>query len=411
MPNLPFRSLAGHLIRNTLGLSLCCMVAVFVVQAAIMLQHHRAEFGHLADEVAKTSVPLLSVSLWDIEPRAVQQQVDVIAERPQLGYVLLQVGTGQTFEAGDASLRGKPGSLRVPIPAPQGSSIIGELQLWGNPHFVVTEMLHTAWTVMAGYGIFTLLICGLIATMLRRELQMPLQRLAEFASELTPQTLTQPLSLDRPRRASLDEIDLVADGFSKLQNGLRQHIANLDQMVAERTQQLEALAEANHQLSITDPLTGCFNRRTLEPRLQEEIGRAQRYQRPFSVICLDLDHFKQINDQHGHPAGDAVLRATAEHLRQSTRFRLDWVVRLGGEEFLVVLPETVLATALQNAERLRQLLQAEPLWFEGQRIDTTASFGVAQWQPEQSATELVQQADALLYEAKAAGRNRVFPAA
>ncbi|MEO5795119.1 MAG: diguanylate cyclase [Rhodoferax sp.] len=411
MPNLPFRSLAGHLIRNTLGLSLCCMVAVFVVQAAIMLQHHRAEFGNLADEVAKTSVPLLSFSLWDIEPRAVQKQVELIAQRPQIGYVLLQAGTGQTFEAGDARLRGQPGSLRVPIPAPQGRSVVGELQLWGNPHFVVNEMLRTAWTVLAGYGIFTLLICGLIATMLRRELQMPLQRLAEFARELTPQTLTQPLALDRPRRASLDEIDQVADGFSKLQNGLRQHIANLDQMVAERTQQLEALVEANHQLSITDPLTGCFNRRTLEPRLQDEIERAHRYQRPFSVICLDLDHFKKINDQYGHPAGDAVLRATAEHLRNATRFRLDWTVRMGGEEFLVVLPETVLATARQNAERLRQLLQAEPVWFEGQRIGLTASFGVAQWQPEQSASDLVQQADALLYQAKAAGRNRVFPEA
>ncbi|MDR7378377.1 diguanylate cyclase (GGDEF)-like protein [Rhodoferax ferrireducens] len=409
MPNLPFRSLAGHLIRRTLGLALCCMVAVFVVQVGIMLQHQRKEFERLADEIAKTSVPLLSVSLWDIELRAVQQQVAMMAERPEVGYVMLTVGTGQQFQAGNAALQPESSSLRIAIPAPQGKSVIAELRLWPNPQFAIDEMVHTAWTVLAGYGVFTVLICSLIAYLLRRELQIPLQRLAQFASELTPQTLVQPLALDRPRRIHTDEIDLVAHGFSKLQNGLRTHIANLDKMVAERTQQLEALAEANHVLSITDPLTGCFNRRTLEPRLLEEIERAHRYQRPFSVICLDLDHFKQINDSYGHAAGDAVLCATADHLRNATRFRLDWTVRLGGEEFLIVLPETVLATALQNAERLRQLLQAEPVWFEGQRIDLTASFGVAQWQYDQASAELVQLADSLLYQAKAAGRNCIFP--
>ena len=164
-------------------------------------------------------------------------------------------------------------------------------------------------------------------------------------------------------------------------------------------------------LSITDPLTGCLNRRTLEPRLLEEIERAQRYQRPFSVICLDLDHFKRINDRYGHAGGDAVLCATAEHLRRDTRARLDWMVRLGGEEFLLVQPETVLATALRNAERLRELLETTPVLFEGQQIALTASFGVAQWQPEQGTSDLLQQADALLYQAKTAGRNRVYPQA
>lgn len=411
MPNHPFRSLAGHLIRRTLGLALCCMAAVFVVQAGIMLQHHRKEFDRLAGEIAKTSVPLLSVSLWDIEPRAVQQQVAMVAERPQVGFVVLTVGTGQQFQAGDAALKSEANSLRIAIPAPQSQDVIAELRLWPNPQFVVDEMVRTAWSVLAGYGAFTVLICGLIAYLLRRELQIPLQRLAQFASELTPQTLVQPLALDRPQRVHSDEIDLVADGFSKLQNGLRAHIVNLDKMVAERTQQLEALAAANHMLSITDPLTGCYNRRALDSRMLEEIERAHRYQRPFSVICLDLDHFKQINDRYGHAAGDAVLCATADHLRSATRFRLDWTVRLGGEEFLVVLPETVLATALQNAERLRLLLQAEPVWFEGQRIDLTASFGVAQWQHDLASADLVQQADNLLYQAKAAGRNRIFPQA
>jgi two-component system cell cycle response regulator len=411
MPHPPFRPLAGHLIRSTLGLALCCMVGVFGVQSALMVRQHRADFQRLVDDIAKTSVPLLAVSLWDIEPRTVQQQLDLMAERPQVGYVLLMSGTGRKFEAGNVQLRQEADSRRIPIAAPQGSAELGELLLWGNPAFEVEQLFRTAWTVLAGYGLFTVLVCSLIASMLRRELQIPLQRLARFASELTPQTLVQPLVLDRPVRARSDEIDQVAEGFSTLQNGLRAHIADLDRMVAERTQQLEALAQANHLLSITDPLTGCLNRRTLEPRLLEEIERAQRYQRPFSVICLDLDHFKRINDRYGHAGGDAVLCATAEHLRRDTRARLDWMVRLGGEEFLLVQPETVLATALRNAERLRELLETTPVLFEGQQIALTASFGVAQWQPDQGTSDLLQQADALLYQAKTAGRNRVYPQA
>lgn len=409
MPNLPFRSLAGHLIRSTLGLALCCMLAVFVVQVGLMLQHHKVQFQHLVDEVAKTSAPLLSVSLWDIEPQAVQQQVDVIADRPEVGYVLLMVGTGQQFEAGDIHLRSEPGSLRIPIPAPQGDKVVGELRLWANPQFVVNEVRRTALSVLAGYGLFTVLICALISTMLRRELQRPLQHLAEFARELTPQTLIKPLALDRPQRARIDEIDLVAHGFSKLQNGLREHITNLDQMVAERTQQLQALAEANHQLSITDALTGCFNRRHLEERLHSELERARRYGRPFSVICMDLDHFKQINDRFGHACGDAVLCATADRLRGLSRSQVDWVVRLGGEEFLVVLPETDETAARHTAERLRRLMESDPVHFDGQPIFMTASFGVAQARPEEDGNALIVRADALLYQAKAAGRNRVFP--
>jgi len=409
MQNLPFRSLAGHLIRSTLGLALCCMLAVFLVQVGLMLQHHEAQFEHLVDEVAKTSAPLLSVSLWDIEPQAVQQQVDVIADRPEVGYVLLMVGTGQQFEAGDVQLRTASGSLRIPIPAPQGGKVIGELRLWANPQFVVNEVRRTALSVLVGYGLFTVMICVLISYMLRRELQRPLQHLAQFARELSPQTLVKPLTLDRPRRARIDEIDLVAHGFSKLQNGLREHIANLDQMVAERTQQLQTLAEANHQLSITDPLTGCFNRRHLEERLHRELERARRYGRPFSVVCMDLDHFKQINDRFGHACGDAVLCATADRLRGVSRGQVDWVVRLGGEEFLIVLPETDESSARQTAERLRHLLESDPVRFDGQSISMTASFGVAQSRPGEDGNTLILRADTLLYQAKAAGRNRVFP--
>ncbi len=396
-------------MRSTVGLALLCMVAMFAVQTAILLHQQHTVLDSLSDEIASTNLPLLSVGLWDIELQAVQQQVAAIAERPQVGYVLLTASTGQKFEAGNLQLRGAPGSHHILVPSPQGGGTVGELVFVGNRQFILDELLRTGVAVLAGYGLFTLLICGLIAYLLRRKLQIPLQQIAQFASQLTPQTLTQPLDLARPPRLRMDEIDLVADGFSTLQQGLRAHIANLDHLVAERTRQLEALAEANHQLSITDALTGCFNRRVLASRLFDELERARRYGRPISVICLDLDHFKKVNDRHGHLAGDTVLCTAADRLRSALRSHVDWVVRLGGEEFLIVLPETNLEAALLNAERLRQLLEGESVAFEGHLIPITASFGVAQCQPDEDATALLVRADDLLYQAKAAGRNRVYP--
>ncbi len=409
MQGAPFRPIASYLIQRTLVLALLCMTGMLAVQSILITQKSRAQFNQAVEEIGRISVPLLTVSLWDIELKTVQQQIDLIAQRPEIGYVGLTASIGKRFEGGNLQLRDEPVSLRMQIPAPREGSSVGELVLVSNQGFLSNRLIADAWTIFLGYGAFAGLVCGLIAYMLRRHLQMPLQRIALFASDLTPQTLTQPMQLQRPARASVDEIDLVADGFSKLQQGLREHIENLDKKVVERTLQLEQLAQANHLLSITDTLTGCLNRRSLDTRLVEELERCKRYERPISVICMDLDHFKRTNDQFGHLGGDQVLRTVADRLRQSVRLNLDWIVRLGGEEFLIVLPETGLDKALLQAERLRKTLQAQPIRFEDQFIAITASFGVTQWRREEDGHGLLARADRLLYEAKAAGRNLVYP--
>ncbi len=394
------------------------MTGVFAVQTLLMVQQHSKQFEQVVDEIAHTSIPLLSVSLWDIELKTVQQQVDLIAQRPQVGYVQVNTSTGRQFMAGNRALKDGPVSLRlkIPVPATLGSSTgagtvasVGELSLVGNQQFLIEGVMRNALSVLLGYGIFTALICGLIIYMLRRELQIPLQNMAQFARELTPHTLTLPLDLERPRRPITDEIDLVADGITKLQHGLREHIATLDLKVGERTEQLKALVETNRVLSITDELTGCFNRRTLETRLREELGRCQRYQRSLAVIAIDLDFFKHVNDGYGHAAGDEVLRSVSRLLRNSTRQNLDWIVRMGGEEFLIVLPETDLAPALAHAERLRRKIEGQPVLHADREIRVTASLGVAQWLSAEDGQALIRRADALLYDAKESGRNQVCP--
>jgi diguanylate cyclase (GGDEF)-like protein len=261
--------------------------------------------------------------------------------------------------------------------------------------------------VVIGYGLLAVVLSALIAMFLRIELERPMRDLTRFTSELTPGTLTAPLHLSRPRRPWEDEIDQLARGFRTLQDGIQAHVANLDAQVLERTRQLEGALEEIRELTITDPLTGCYNRRYLDERLREEVLRSQRSGRPLSVILTDIDHFKRINDTRGHAAGDRVLLGLAEILASEMRSQIDWVARFGGEEFVVLLPDTALDAAGRVAERLRLAVEATPFSHDGKEMSVTASFGVAARGENDNPESLLKRADENLYRAKAAGRNTV----
>ena len=171
---------------------------------------------------------------------------------------------------------------------------------------------------------------------------------------------------------------------------------------------LELLERLRSQVFI-DFLTGCYNRRAFEEHLTIEIVRARRYERPLSLMLLDLDHFKDVNDGLGHDAGDYVLQKVGETLRAAFR-TTDRVCRFGGDEFAVIFPETPKDEVVRLAERLRRQLAAifpDPR----NRLPVTASIGVASYPFDGvRAEELVKATDRALYQAKAAGRNRVISA-
>ena len=166
--------------------------------------------------------------------------------------------------------------------------------------------------------------------------------------------------------------------------------------------------EQIYRVMTYDGLTQVCNRRTFDATLEREISRSRRYGRALSLILFDIDHFKRINDVHGHVAGDAVLRQVAGVVAAHVR-RDDTVARTGGEEFAVLVPEVPHAVALGVAEKLRAVVEATPCRFEGSVFPVTASFGVASFSSEspESATDLYRIADERLYSAKRSGRNRV----
>lgn len=199
--------------------------------------------------------------------------------------------------------------------------------------------------------------------------------------------------------------DYLAKPFNALELqarvGSMLRIKLLQDKIVSKRQELEAL-------SITDELTGLLNHRAMQARLRDEFARAQRYNDPLSVIMIDVDYFKRINDTHGHVTGDKALEKLGKILRKSVR-EIDIVARYGGDEFLVILPQTHFAGALTVGERMLRNTHGETITTGTETIQLTISVGVAFFPNKSVHTveELVQFADQALYQAKHEGRDRI----
>lgn len=193
--------------------------------------------------------------------------------------------------------------------------------------------------------------------------------------------------------------------YEQLVMQLKQSQQRAEKLAAE----LQSANAALREMATRDGLTGLYNHRTFQELLRREVAEAQRYRRPLALVMFDIDHFKKVNDVHGHPAGDAVLREVSRVAAEVARAS-DIVARCGGEEFAVVLPETDARGAIVFAERIRRAIEAAQTVVGAQRLRVTASVGVCPWtpaEPPDAVPDLVQLADKALYAAKHGGRNRV----
>ncbi len=196
-------------------------------------------------------------------------------------------------------------------------------------------------------------------------------------------------------------------GFSDLETGLLEAIADQLALAIRHTQLFDELRRGSQH----DDLTGLGNRRLLRLRLEDELHRASRFAQTVSLLAIDIDHFKALNDRHGHPTGDASLRKLAGLMTRNLR-RIDTIARIGGEEFVVLLPRTDPEQAFQVASKLQSMVEQTRFpGGEGQPGGAlTISIGVASLHEGETGAELLARADAALYEAKSRGRNRVVAA-
>lgn len=194
-----------------------------------------------------------------------------------------------------------------------------------------------------------------------------------------------------------------AELLARIKTGIR--ILELEKSLLKATEEIK-------KLSNIDPLTRIYNRGYLYDNFSKEVKRALRYGYPLSIALCDIDHFKKVNDTFGHLAGDQVLKEFALCINDNIRTNVDWIVRFGGEEFLIVLPETDLKDAFCMAERLRKKVSRKRIHFKGNRISIKVSIGLSGFRPETTNQEpslemMINQADRYLYKSKQNGRNQV----
>ncbi|MCG6982531.1 MAG: diguanylate cyclase [Deltaproteobacteria bacterium] len=244
-----------------------------------------------------------------------------------------------------------------------------------------------------------LFLIGLTAYLLSLSLVRPLNRLTSGAGKVA----SGDLDVDVPV-SSGSEVGYLTEVFNDMVARLRQgreELASINETLRQKNVEL-------HQISITDSLTGLYNRKHLMETLDKEVTRSERYSHPFSLLVIDIDHFKNYNDTYGHLAGDEVLRRLASVFKETIR-NSDYAARYGGEEFIIILPEISPEQGVEAAERIRRKVAEQKFEGDGEEIAVRISVGVASY-PEngEDAETVMRNADEALYEAKRLGRNQVI---
>ncbi|MFE1599625.1 diguanylate cyclase [Methylobacterium sp. ID0610] len=426
------RVLAVRLMRVMFGCYLVVAVALTAVQMAV---EYRFASQRLTDDVAalqRTFSPGIEDAMWRFNTEVLtgiltgMKEIPVVVGveiRNERGTRVQAIGTisdaaGQAWHVGargDLTAAthdfGTPFSRTFDLVHVDQNGVrypVGSWTVYSNDSIAINQVKNTLIIILINSTIKSLMLWLIFSFVIGRMIGRPLARISTFMRELDAENLgTQPLVIEAEGRHELHALATTLNTMvhrlrrafednAALLNDLREMNATLQSRVSERTRELEVLAK-------TDLLTGLFNRRKLDEALDAEIARSCRERSTVSVIVGDVDHFKSINDRHGHKAGDAVLVAFAEVLRAGGRPG-DTLGRWGGEEFMLICPGTDLATAAGLAEGLRRRIETTALPIVGMR---TCSFGVAAWQEGEGADALVTRADTALYRSKRNGRNRV----
>jgi len=308
-----------------------------------------------------------------------------------------------------ARLRERPGEP-VSYVGHRGEVVVGTLAPAGPwPFELVSERARAdvlrAWSaLLRAYALLALalaLVVGMVAWWFGRSIVRPLEQLVDAAERIGAGDLS--IALHTRDRAEIGRLTRVFDDMAAR---LRESRGQADAANAALQRQNRQLAA----LSVTDALTGLSNRKRLDELLSEQFALFRRSGRPLTVLMIDIDHFKRLNDTHGHLAGDRVLAHVASLLRRSVRV-VDHVARYGGEEFVALLVDASAEGALETAERIRASVEAAELSVDGTPLRVTVSVGVTQSRDEDRGPhDAVARADEALYAAKRGGRNRVVDA-
>ncbi|MCD4485438.1 GGDEF domain-containing protein [Chromobacterium vaccinii] len=405
------RGLARRMLVWILCISTTAALIATSVQLFFDYRHDVSELEQGMRYIEQSQLPGLADAAWNFNVAGMQVQLDGIGHSPWVAGATIHYGPSQSATLTTGQVDADAGR-RFEYVLQRNGVVVGKIFIAPNLHTLYSRTLDRIGIVLAtqsGKSLVTSIsILLLISWMITRHLT----QMAEFAKSFEPGKRFTPFVLRRGPQGPHDElsvlVDRLNDAYGRLQTAHEFQVRHNEILSQEVTQRTAELLEAHRQLAklaITDKLTGAVNRRGLDEAFKSAIPLADPDSRPLAVILADIDKFKSVNDSRGHLVGDILLREFTGILKRATR-ATDTVGRWGGEEFLILCPQTTLEQALRLAEHLRASVQAHAFAEIGSK---TSSFGVAVLRKGETADDLVKRADEALYQAKEGGRNRVCP--
>lgn len=418
--NMGVQALSWQLLKAVLSIYFAVTLLVTLTQMGIEYMHTRKAIETELTSVERTFSPALTAALWELNYEQLEALHQGIIDLPIISSM-------RVVDAGDRPL------VNDAVHNELGGQITHTFRLThhfsGEEVFLASVSFTAAGDVVfdrlrVGFQMIVIsaLIKSTVLTMLflwafRHRLGIPLQKLTDAVAAIDLDSLGEKHRLDL-QQTQANELKELENAFNRMLQRLDDeriaHYSELEALnkglelqVAERTRDLQMANQQLEQLVRTDSLTGAANRRYFVEQLQMEIQRALRENTPLSILMMDLDHFKRINDTWGHAAGDDVLRNFAAIVGDLVR-STDLFARLGGEEFALLLPNTELEGALEVALRILELARQQTIPAGSGLIRYNLSIGAAHLAEQETRYEhLLKRADEALYRAKESGRNQV----
>lgn len=410
------KSLSNQLLFSILGIYALITFTVTLVHIVIEYRYTKENIKHELERIAHIFEPALQTAIWNLSDEQLSSIAQGMNEMPLVYSVKIadpnHIPLYEQEKKGTSASDDEELSYTFPIyQKHDGNQIfLAEVTLRSSDEAIFERVKVGFAMLLLNAMIKSLALMTLFYIAFRKHLEVPLDALMHQISNLK----TEKKSFIDVKWKRVNELSILQNRF----NALLKHIyaeedrriemvqnqnKQLEALVQERTYELEILNRELQNLATTDALTQIANRSSLDEVLKQSIAENERYQRPFSVVMIDIDFFKKINDTHGHLVGDTVLKTVAQLIKSQIR-SVDTVGRWGGEEFVIVYREIECQGAYALAENIRQSVEKYP--FEGlERI--TISLGVAQYRAGTSAEELLKQADTAMYDSKEQGRNKV----
>ncbi len=415
--------LSWQLLRAVLSIYFVITLLVTLTQMGVEYSHTRKTIENELSSVEKTFSPALRTALWELNFEQLEALHRGIIDLPILSSMRVVDASGREL-------------INDPSPGSQRGQIVHAFKLFnhfsGEDVFLAEVSFQTEGNVVfdrlrLGYQMIVIsaLIKSTVLTLLflwafRRLLGAPLRKLTEAVTEIDLDSLGRQHSLDL-HQSQANELTKLEEAFNRMLQRLeRERIAHfstleelnrrLEQQVVERTHELRLANQQLEKLVRTDPLTGAANHRHFVEQAEIEVRRAKRNNTPLSLLMMDLDHFKRINDTWGHAAGDEVLRNFVSSIKEPSR-ATDLLARLGGEEFVLLLPDTGRDGATEVALRILDIVRQQKIQTDEGEIHYHVSIGVGSLDPQETCYEpMLKRADEALYYAKESGRDRMVAA-